>query len=138
MQLSVADCRSLSLPHRSTRAVELNIAIMRTFVQLRRLMNSNRDLARKIEALEKKYDEQHGVRGRRRGGLHWSHGDATERSGDRESICSGLRGNQRVNHATQKTNRLSSLEIAPFLRQLPSSRSRSRSPIVRSPPSFPD
>ncbi|MFV0338522.1 MAG: ORF6N domain-containing protein [Chthoniobacterales bacterium] len=33
-------------------------AIMRTFVQLRRLMDSNRDLARKINALEKKYDEQ--------------------------------------------------------------------------------
>lgn len=31
---------------------------MRTFVQLRRLMDSNRDLARKIEAMEKKYDEQ--------------------------------------------------------------------------------
>ena len=38
---------------------------MRTFVQLRRLMDTNRDLARKIEALEKKYDEQHSVRGRR-------------------------------------------------------------------------
>jgi len=34
---------------------------MRTFVQLRRLMDSNRDLARKIEALEKKYDEQFAV-----------------------------------------------------------------------------
>ena len=43
---------------RSQRAVEVNIAIMRTFVQLRRLMDTNRDLARKIEALEKKYDEQ--------------------------------------------------------------------------------
>ena len=43
---------------RSTRAVEVNIAIMRTFVQLRRLMDTNRDLARKVEALEKKYDEQ--------------------------------------------------------------------------------
>jgi hypothetical protein len=31
---------------------------MRTFVQLRRLMDTNRDLARKIEVLEKKYDEQ--------------------------------------------------------------------------------
>jgi hypothetical protein len=38
---------------RSSRAVEVNIAIMRTFVQLRRLMDRNRDLARKIEALEK-------------------------------------------------------------------------------------
>lgn len=48
----------LSSVLRSPRAVEVNIAIMRTFVQLRRLMDSNRDLARKIEALEKKYDEQ--------------------------------------------------------------------------------
>ena len=51
----------LSSVLRSSRAVEVNIAIMRTFVQLRRLMDSNRDLARKIEALEKKYDEQFAV-----------------------------------------------------------------------------
>ena len=48
----------LSSVLRSSRAVEVNIAIMRTFVQLRRLMDSNRHLARKIEAMEKKYDEQ--------------------------------------------------------------------------------
>ena len=48
----------LSSVLRSPRAVEVNIAIMRTFVQLRRLMDSNRDLARKIEALENCYDEQ--------------------------------------------------------------------------------
>lgn len=48
----------LSSVLRSQRAVEVNIAIMRTFVQLRRLMDSNRSLARKIEAMEKKYDEQ--------------------------------------------------------------------------------
>ena len=48
----------LSSVLRSSRAVEVNIAIMRTFVQLRRLMDSNRDLGRKIETLEKKYDEQ--------------------------------------------------------------------------------
>ena len=48
----------LSSVLRSPRAVEVNIAIMRTFVQLRRLMDSNRNLARKIEAMEKKYDEQ--------------------------------------------------------------------------------
>ena len=48
----------LSSVLRSKRAVEVNIAIMRTFVQLRRLMDTNRDLARKIDALEKKYDEQ--------------------------------------------------------------------------------
>src|SRR5438874_1866164 len=43
----------LSSVLRSTRAVEVNIAIMRTFVQLRRLMDSNRALARKIEAWRK-------------------------------------------------------------------------------------
>lgn len=48
----------LSSVLRSARAVEVNIAIMRTFVQLRRLMDSNRELARKIEAMEQKYDEQ--------------------------------------------------------------------------------
>jgi len=42
----------------SPRAVQVNIAIMRTFVQLRRLMDSNRDLARRIDALESRYDEQ--------------------------------------------------------------------------------
>jgi hypothetical protein len=51
----------LSSVLRSPRAAEVNIAIMRTFVQLRRLMDSNRHLARKIEALEKKYDEQFAV-----------------------------------------------------------------------------
>ncbi len=48
----------LSSVLRSTRAVQVNIAIMRTFVQLRRLMDSNRDLARQIDSLEKKYDQQ--------------------------------------------------------------------------------
>jgi hypothetical protein len=47
----------LSSVLRSPRAVEVNIAIMRTFVQLRRLMDSNAMLAEKIEALEAKYDE---------------------------------------------------------------------------------
>src|SRR5450759_2608763 len=51
----------LSSVLRSPRAVAVNIAIMRTFVQLRRLMDSNRELARKIEALENKYDEQFAV-----------------------------------------------------------------------------
>jgi ORF6N domain len=51
----------LSSVLRSPRAVEVNIAIMRTFVQLRRLMDSNRELARKIEAMEKKYDEQFAI-----------------------------------------------------------------------------
>ena len=51
----------LSSVLRSPQAIEVNIAIMRTFVQLRRLMDSNRQLARRIEALEKKYDEQFAV-----------------------------------------------------------------------------
>jgi ORF6N domain len=51
----------LSSVLRSAQAVEVNIAITRTFVQLRRLMDSNRELARKIETLEKKYDEQFSV-----------------------------------------------------------------------------
>jgi hypothetical protein len=51
----------LSSVLRSPRAVEVNIAIMRTFVELRRLMDSNRELARRIEAMEKKYDEQFAV-----------------------------------------------------------------------------
>jgi hypothetical protein len=51
----------LSSVLRSPRAVAVNIAIMRTFVQLRRLMDSNRDLGRKIEAMEKKYDEKFAV-----------------------------------------------------------------------------
>lgn len=45
----------LSSVLRSPRAVEVNIAIMRTFVQLRRLMDSNALLAEKIESLEAKY-----------------------------------------------------------------------------------
>jgi hypothetical protein len=51
----------LSAVLRSPDAVQVNIAIMRTFVQLRRLMDSNRLLARKIEAMEKKYDEHFAV-----------------------------------------------------------------------------
>ncbi len=47
----------LSSVLRSPRAVEVNIAIMRTFVQLRSLMQSNKLLAEKIEKLEEKYDQ---------------------------------------------------------------------------------
>jgi len=51
----------LSSVLRSPRAVQVNIAIMRTFVQLRRLMDGNRLLAEKIQSLERKYDEQFDV-----------------------------------------------------------------------------
>ncbi|MEI6508444.1 MAG: ORF6N domain-containing protein [Bacteroidota bacterium] len=43
---------------KSERAIEVNIAIMRTFVQLRKLMSTNDELAKKINDMEKKYDEQ--------------------------------------------------------------------------------
>jgi hypothetical protein len=43
---------------RSKRAVQVNIEIMRAFVRLRRILASHADLARKLEALEKKYDTQ--------------------------------------------------------------------------------
>lgn len=42
----------------SPRAIEVNIAIMRTFVELRGLMRSNQMLEEKIARLEKKYDGQ--------------------------------------------------------------------------------
>jgi hypothetical protein len=48
----------LSSVLRSQRAVEVNIAIMRAFVRLRELLASHKDLARKLEELEKKYDER--------------------------------------------------------------------------------
>jgi len=48
----------LSSVLRSKRAVGVNIAIMRTFVQLRRILADNKLLRDKIERLEKKYDEQ--------------------------------------------------------------------------------
>ena len=42
----------------SERAVRVNIEIMRAFVQLRQMLSSHADLARKLAALEKKYDAQ--------------------------------------------------------------------------------
>jgi hypothetical protein len=42
----------------SPRAVRVNIEIMRAFVRLRQMLASNAELARKLEALEKKYDRQ--------------------------------------------------------------------------------
>lgn len=48
----------LSSVLRSSRAVQVNVAIMRAFVQLRRMLASHADLARKLDALERKYDSQ--------------------------------------------------------------------------------
>jgi hypothetical protein len=40
----------------SKQAIQVNIAIMRAFVLLRRMLLSHEDLARKVDALERKYD----------------------------------------------------------------------------------
>ena len=42
----------------STRAIQVNIAIMRTFVRLREMISTNKALARRLAELEKKYDAQ--------------------------------------------------------------------------------
>jgi ORF6N domain len=42
----------------SPRAIQVNIEIMRAFVRLRQLLASNADLARKLKALERKYDRK--------------------------------------------------------------------------------
>ncbi len=42
----------------SKRAIQVNIEIMRAFVRLRQMLASNVGLARKLAALEKKYDAQ--------------------------------------------------------------------------------
>ena len=48
----------LSSVLRSKRAVQVNIEVMRTFVKLRRMLANHGDLARKLIALERKYDHQ--------------------------------------------------------------------------------
>ena len=48
----------LSSVLRSPRAVQVNIEIMRAFVRLRRMLETNAELARQLAALEKKYDGQ--------------------------------------------------------------------------------
>ena len=42
----------------SERAIQVNIQIMRTFTKLRNMLSTHDDLKRKIEAMEKKYDDQ--------------------------------------------------------------------------------
>lgn len=42
----------------SERAVQVNIAIMRAFVTLREMIASHKDLAKRLDDLEKKYDAQ--------------------------------------------------------------------------------
>ncbi len=51
----------LSTVLNSSQAVAVNIEIMRAFVRLRHLLATNADLARRLDALEGKYDRQFGI-----------------------------------------------------------------------------
>ena len=51
----------LSSVLKSKRAVRVNIEIMRAFVRLREWLSTHKELARKLEDLEKKYDRQFAV-----------------------------------------------------------------------------
>ena len=48
----------LSTVLNSERAIHVNIEIMRAFVRLREMLATHKDLARKLDAMEKKYDAQ--------------------------------------------------------------------------------
>jgi hypothetical protein len=48
----------LSSVLRSSRAIQVNIEIMRAFVRLREILSSHHELAKKLEALEQRYDSQ--------------------------------------------------------------------------------
>ena len=48
----------LSSVLRSSRAIQVDIEIMRAFIRLRQMLASHAELARKFDALEKKYDAQ--------------------------------------------------------------------------------
>ncbi len=45
----------------SNRAILVNIQIMRAFTQLRRMLLTNRDLRRKIEEMERRYNKQFAI-----------------------------------------------------------------------------
>src|SRR3984893_7657042 len=48
----------LSTVLKSERAIAVNIAIMRTFVRLRQILATHKELAEKLQAMEKKYDQR--------------------------------------------------------------------------------
>jgi hypothetical protein len=48
----------LSSVLKSKQAMKVNISIMRAFVHMRHLLEGNKELSRKINELEKKYDGQ--------------------------------------------------------------------------------
>ena len=43
---------------RSSRAIQVNLEIIRTFIRLRQLLNTHQDLQQKLISLEDKYDDQ--------------------------------------------------------------------------------
>jgi hypothetical protein len=45
----------------SDRAAEVNVAIMRAFVKMREAMIAHKDLARRLDEIEKKYDHEFAV-----------------------------------------------------------------------------
>lgn len=51
----------LSSVLKSERAVQVNIENIRAFVRLRRMLGSHKDLARRLDDLEKKYDKRFAV-----------------------------------------------------------------------------
>ena len=48
----------LSSVLKSDRAIQVNIRIMRVFAKFRKVLSTHNDLKKKIEAMEKKYDQQ--------------------------------------------------------------------------------
>ena len=48
----------LSSVLKSDRAIQVNIQIMRAFAQLRKMLESHKDLKQKISAMAQRYDEQ--------------------------------------------------------------------------------
>ena len=48
----------LSSVLKSDRAVQVNVEIMRAFVRLRGLVSHDRELSRRLDALESRYDRQ--------------------------------------------------------------------------------
>ena len=48
----------LSTVLNSKRAIQVNIQIMRTFTRLRQMLQGHKDLQKKIETMEEKYDDQ--------------------------------------------------------------------------------
>ncbi len=51
----------LSSVLKSTRAIQVNIQIMRTFAKLREIMSTNGELSRKIEEMEKEYNQNFAI-----------------------------------------------------------------------------